>query len=52
MEYNSEYKNTNIMIFAKSNVDYNGNFYNGQDEIIIVETSVNLGIKLNYNGKL
>ena len=40
-------KKTNIMIFAN-----NGNFYYGQDKIIIVETYVYLGIKLNYNAKL
>ena len=45
-------KKTNIMIFANRKFDYNGNFYCGQDKIIIVETFVYLGIKLNYNGKL
>ena len=45
-------KKTNIMIFANRKFDYNGNFYYGQDKIIIVETFVYLGIKLNYNAKL
>ena len=43
MEYNSEYKKDEY---------YDGNFYYGQDKIMIVETFVYQGIKLNYNGKL
>ena len=52
MEHNSEYKKTNIMIFTNRKFDFNGNFYYGQDKIIIVETFVYLGIKLNHRNKL
>ena len=51
MEHNSEYKKTNIMIFTNRKFDYNGNVYYGQDKIIIVETFVYLGIKLNHRNK-
>ena len=45
-------KKTNIMTFANRKFDYNDNFYYGQDKLLIVETFVYLGIKLNYNAKL
>ena len=45
-------KKTNVMIFANRKFDYYGNFYYGQDNIIVVEKFVYLGIELNYNAKL